>query len=230
MRPGFKIVVIDDGFLGKYIARELSEHYNGADDKVVTTPLSGYSESTVCDLLVDATGSVGAFPPSCRLTVSLGAEPSDAAAVRFALPAVVGTGMRGPLMEMARSISRGVYYHLKGDEMRVSVVHAVDVARAVALVASGVCPPGAYILSDGHDPLVSEVAEGLAFRLGQKRVYTLPPRVFRWLAMIGVAKSADFGRPCPLVGYRPLIDAVGEWKPVNTVEYLKNHDYGNDDF
>lgn len=230
MTAGLKIVVIDDGFLGKYIVRELSGRYSGFDDEVVAIHLSDYSESTVCDIVVDATGSIEVFPRSCRLTVSLGSVPSANAAVRYALAAVVGTGMGGPLMEMARAISRGTYYHLKGDQTRLPVVHAVDVARAVALAAGGACVPGDYYLSDGRQPLVSDIAEGLAFRLGQKRIYTLPPKWMKLMAFAGLAKQIEFQSPDISQTLVSLADAVEEWRPVDTVEYLKTHDYGNDAF
>ena len=53
---------------------------------------------------------------------------------------VVGTGMGGELRRLVNSIYRGTYRHVTGNDARVSVVHAVDVARAarMAVAQSGI--------------------------------------------------------------------------------------------
>lgn len=232
MPKSFIIAIIDDGFLGKYVEKELERRFDDDVAKIVKLPLPSYDSGIACDVLIDTSGAVKNFPSGCPVTVSVGAMPSENAAMRFVLPVVIGTGMKGSALDMARSINRGTYYHVKGDDdRRAHVIHAVDVARAIGLAVAVDCRAGTYFLTDGRNPLVSEIAEGLAHRLGQKRIYTLSPKWFRFMNKMGLAKKIEFS---PMEMCRPamplLSDAVDGWNPVDTVEYLKTHDYGNDDF
>ncbi|MCM1520028.1 MAG: hypothetical protein NC098_04515 [Lachnoclostridium sp.] len=98
------------------------------------------------------------------------------------IPYVIGTGMDGLMINIATKIDRGTWFHIKGNEAKVSVIHALDVARiAVELAGKG----GNYIISDGTDPTWHDLTEAISVRVGHKRIPTVKPAVARWLARLG---------------------------------------------
>ena len=132
--------------------------------------------------------------------------------------AIVGTGMCGLPMRIASGIASGCYVQVKGNEARISVIHAVDVARA-ARVAAGV--PGEFWLTDRTDPGINELAEALAYRMGDKRLLSIGAgwarlwyggRYFRQLTTDAVVEDTFVGR-------------FPEFVPVSVVNYLRTHVY-----
>jgi len=95
---------------------------------------------------------------------------------------VVGTGMGGPLRLLVNRIYRGTYRHVTGNEARVSVVHASNLAD---IVAHSIFGCGVYNVTDGENPTRHDLAEALAWRLDHKRIYSLPLSKARILARIG---------------------------------------------
>lgn len=237
MPTTFRIIIVDDGFLGKYIERELSAHPVRVGQAVELLPPDSYQSGLTADAVIDPTGTVAGFPADC-LSISVAVRPCASASLRLWLPAVVGTGMRGQLMEMARGINAGWYFNVGGDRSRMSVVHAVSVASAVRLAVKSGGYSGDWLLTDGLDPLRGEVASALAERLGQKRLYTLPLKWHKILARLGdllpflpysterlKAMTAD----ALTVGKR-FDEVCPGWLPVDTVNYLKTHDYSDENF
>lgn len=237
MPAPFRIIIVDDGFLGKYIERELSAHPVRVGQTAELLPAADYAPAMTADAVIDTTGAVADFPADC-LSVSVAANPCAKARLRLSLPAVAGTGMRGQLMDMARGINAGWYFNVGGDRSRMSLVHAVSVASAVRLAVKSGDYAGDWLLTDGCDPLRCDVASALAERLGQKRVYTLPLKWHKILARLGdrlrflpyssarlkamtddaIKGGSTFAGVCP------------EWHPVDTVNYLKTHDYSDETF
>lgn len=153
-------------------------------------------------------------------------EPGDDVALRRGLtvlfcPNVVGTGMTGLPMEIARQIARGSFYHLADNETRLSTVHAADVAKAVRLaLGSGL----ALTVTDGADPTFHDFAEALAWRINQKRVLTLSskwvswiisPRLRRIITTDAVADGSEFA-------------SRFDFHPVPVTEYLRTHIYDDE--
>ncbi len=148
-------------------------------------------------------------------------EQKPSGSVGLFCPAIVGTGMTGIAMTLAKAIAGGRLYHITGNEARVSTVHAVDVARAVKAVLGS---EGDFTVTDGCDPTFHDLAEALAHRLDSRRIYTVKPRLARWI-MSGalrelittdhVENGEDFARKF-------------DFKPVSVVEYLKTHIYDDD--
>lgn len=136
-------------------------------------------------------------------------------------PNIVGTGMTGLPMAMATAITRGTYFHISGNEARVSTVHATDVARAVALLPG---KPGVYTLTDGFNPTFRDLAEALAFRLGDKRIFTLRRRWARWLMDRRLIESVTTGA---IVRGTDFAEAFG-FQPVAVTEYLRTHVYDDE--
>lgn len=144
-------------------------------------------------------------------------------------PPIVGTAMQGMLRSMVNSIYRGTYHHIADETQRLSVVHAVDVARAILdLAPTG----GIYNLTDGVNPTRRDLAEALAHRMSDKRIYTLRPKRARVTAKIlDFVPFATFGSKTLAERYTTLtfscdkaIKALG-WRPNSVTEYLRTHVY-----
>ena len=92
---------------------------------------------------------------------------------------IVGTGMKGTLRSMVNGIYRGYYHHIKENNARRSVIHATDVSAAVNKIAS---IGGVFNLTDGVNPTVYDLAEALAYRMGDKRIYTMSMGFAKFIA------------------------------------------------
>ena len=146
-------------------------------------------------------------------------------------PLIVGTRMKGTLRSMVNGIYRGYYFHFKGNDARRSVVHAVDVSHVVRLISP---IGGTYNVTDGVHPSVYDLGEAFAYRIGKRRIYTIP----MWMAKFA-AKCGD------ILGYNnspittlklshltntltfnsDVIEKVLDWKPNDVTNYLRTHNY-----
>lgn len=140
----------------------------------------------------------------------------------------VGTGMTGLPMEFARWIYRGWLMHFPGNEARISVVHACDVAGCVASFARKSDPllSGAVLnITDADNPTVHDFLEALAYRMNQKRISVLGTRPQQWIAariygrrkmhLLTTTVTFDGSKVRSMLG-------VG---PVKVTDYLFNHIY-----
>lgn len=102
-------------------------------------------------------------------------------------PAItVGPGMHGQLAKMADAVARGVYFHIRGNKARRSLVMVDDVARAVCLTL-GVS--GVFNVTDGREHTVVEIANAIAANIKEnkwvlsmpKGLIVWPLRLFGWL-------------------------------------------------
>lgn len=157
-------------------------------------------------------------------------EANDVALAILRSPAIVGTGMRGPLRKMVNSIYRGSYHHIEDETCRMSVVHATDVARAMVMLTGH---SGIFNITDGVNPSRHDLAEAFAHRLNDKRIYTLRAKRARIVARIcDFLPFAGYGRKVLAERYRTLtfddarLRRTIEWEPNSVVDYLKTHDYG----
>ncbi len=131
---------------------------------------------------------------------------------------IVCTGMTGWVRDLAGKIARGTFIALAGNEARRSVVHAVslpDAARAV------IGCDDTFNVTDTVDPLLSDLADALAWRIAQKRIFSIPARWYRIL--FGKKKLADIGRS--LTFSCEKLRSSGLYNPVSVVDYLKTHVY-----
>lgn len=217
MTPPTILISDHNSFITKYIERQLQDSPLHPQQKIVH---AGTDMSY--DLTIDVTDS--------RITI----EGTHRATVILMLPAVVGTGMGGELGRMAAMINRGTYFHVSGDDARLSVIHATDVGKAVAIALSNPSITGTYHISDGINPTWHDLAEALAYRMGQKRIYSLTlkrwQRMARWADRL---KLSQFGsRQLKLITTDAIVDTnqwtidAGEaWHPTDTTEYLRTHVY-----
>lgn len=136
----------------------------------------------------------------------------------LACPEIVGTGMTGFPRRLAEAVMRGSFMHVPGREVPVSLIHAVDVGQAARLVCG---TPGTYRISDGRSHNVDDLADALAFRMGDKRIFTLRMKVLQWLwapsferltAGLQTVDGRDFAEKY-------------DFKPVDVTDYLRTHEY-----
>lgn len=136
-------------------------------------------------------------------------------------PNIVGTGMTGLPMDLARRIARGSYYHLEGNDARISTIHASDVARAVRLSLG---TPGTFTVTDCVDPTFHDFAEALAWRINQKRIITLSSKWVRWI--ISPSLRRIITKDLTFDG-KEFANRFG-FTPTPLTEYLRNHNYDDE--
>ncbi|MDE6099401.1 MAG: hypothetical protein K2L80_08830 [Muribaculaceae bacterium] len=136
-------------------------------------------------------------------------------------PHIIGTGMTGLPREMVNKIHRGTFFHIKGVEEHLSVVHASDIALAASCCMNS---GKTLIVTDGADPSYSELAEALAFRLDQKRIFTIGERWARWRY-----NSALYNTLTNTLTFssRRLQDEFG-FTPTPVCRYLTTHIYNDE--
>ena len=117
---------------------------------------------------------------------------------------IVGTGMAGMPRELAEKIYRGTFIGISGNEARRSVVHAVslpDAARAVMAT--------------------DDLAEALAWRIAQKRIFYMKPK---WFSLL-FGKKRLINESVTLTFSCEKLRSFSGFDPVSTVDYLKTHVY-----
>jgi len=176
---------------------------------------------------------------------------------RCGLPAVtlrcahiVGTGMTGLPMDVARGIMRGIVAHFpqprtprprwgrapgaeapKVEPVYLSVIHAVDVALA-AYTLTGENAPGevksgcttVFNLSDGANTSVDELIDAIAYRMNDKRVGTIKRRWARLLWGRRLYNALTTSLTFNSTRYTRLTSI----QPNNVVTYMRTHVYDHD--
>lgn len=133
-------------------------------------------------------------------------------------PNIVGTGMNGRTRRMAEGIYSGRFFHVAGSEGRTSVIHATDVARAAALAAGS---EGQFILTDGTSPSIRDLAEALAFRIDDKRLFTLPA----WFCRRWYSKEFYSFLTSDTTRTETFTEVFPDFRPADTLNYLRTHIY-----
>lgn len=163
-------------------------------------------------------------PAQCRAAIVEPQTDTDnfgADTVVLRCPNIVGTGMTGLPMMIARRIANGSFYHLGQNDARLSTIHASDVAVALAMAIDS---PGIYTATDCNDPTFHDFAEALAHRLNGKRILTLNSRWINWIISPALKKTItrtqiyDGTEFCRKFNFSP--------HPV--VDYLRTHIYDDE--
>ena len=153
---------------------------------------------------------------------------------------VVGTGMEGFTGRLARDVNNGSYMHVKGNDAQRSIVHAIDVAKAVRAVAEKAgddCIEGVYNLTDRSGATIEQLADAIAYRLGNKRIFTTGLKAAKALALLGDITLGALpwsskklkARTTTLTFNSFAISKHTTWEPMSVTEYLKTHKYSEDD-
>lgn len=136
-------------------------------------------------------------------------------------PAIVGTGMNGKPWTLACAIAGGRLYHVAGNEARMSVIHATDVAEAVALALDD---SGSYTLTDLANPTVTQLSEALSRRIDNRRIYTLKPF---WAKML-MPRSLYTAVTTDAVSDGSEFAEKFNFKPSPVTTYLTTHVYDDE--
>lgn len=153
---------------------------------------------------------------------------------------VVGTGMEGFTGRLARDVNNGSYMHVKDNEAQRSIVHAIDVAKAVRAVAEKAgddCIEGVYNLTDRSGATIEQLADAIAYRLGNKRIFATGLKAAKALALLGDitlgalpwSRKKLKARTTTLTFNSFAISKHTTWEPMSVTEYLKTHKYSEDD-
>ncbi len=145
---------------------------------------------------------------------------------------VVGTGMTGFPMWLAVGIDAGWLVHVRGNDAAISVVHAIDTAAIAAIVSSKLLAGQIFEpmnIIDGTTTRVDDLIDALAFRINDKRVWTLGG----FLARVAT-RFYDKSRLSEMTTTLTFDDArqiaATDLYPLHPVtEYLRTHDYTADD-
>lgn len=190
------------GFLLPYFQRELGVSEDDdplpsvAGVKIVTDEAEGYVD--------------GEFDDYCR--------QRQLPVVVIRCPYIVGTGMGGLTRKIAAGIFKGTFVHITGNDARISVVHATDVAKAASIAAGS---QGSYTLTDGTDPTVHDLADALAYRMGDKRIFSIGPRWAKLWYGGTYYTTLTTSHTAP----DTFSTVFPDFHPVSVVEYLKTHVY-----
>ncbi len=215
-------------FLWPYIIKAASAHTltDNAGEADVAIMVSSTDIYTPGELLL-AAESTPANPDSAWIghESAFAAGCENCRTIILRCPNVIGTAMTGFPRELAESIFRGTFFHFKGNEARVSAVHAADVAAAIAALAEMPTAEGIYNISDGENPTLHDLAEAIAFRMNNKRISTLSTKGQLWFGRLiygkkrystyTTSRTFDCSRLCRTIDYRPT----------PTTEYLRTHVY-----
>ena len=140
------------------------------------------------------------------------------------VPYVIGTGMDGLMLRMARGISRGFHAAIKGNETRWSVIHATDVAGVALCVARSGKKNACFTVS--APPIgVSDLQEALSFRIKNKRLGKVSPR---WAKIIYGSELYALLNTDRIVDTTDFEAAFPEYSFSNPAEYLKTHVYDDE--
>lgn len=146
------------------------------------------------------------------------------------LPYVIGTGMDGLMMDIVRMIKRGTMFHVKDNDARTSVIHALDVARIAVAAAT---TEGDYTVTDLSSPTWHDLVEALSVRVDHKRVPTLSSRLARLAAMVGPIIGGPDKTMLQTItsdySVTPTLPDQYCTGMINVAEYLSNHEYDEND-
>lgn len=139
---------------------------------------------------------------------------------------VIGTGMTGRMLLLAKAINSGAYMHLHEYNPYRSYIHVSELA---AIVRDIIGKPGIFNLTDGQSHSLHELADALAIRMKNKRIFKIPKLVskilFKVINFIPAGHklrqqtSSDLTFSCA-----HLETTLPNLKHLNVVEYLKRTD------
>lgn len=136
----------------------------------------------------------------------------------IARPAIMfGTGVDGPMLSLFNRVIRGHYVHRRGNDAKVSLVTALDVARCLVKLAGH---PGIFNISDGLAHRWIDIVEAMTANAGaRKRMTHLPEKwirfLYRWFGRLPIVEEClspdalePFGRTCVLSNAK-VVEAIG---------------------
>lgn len=162
--PEIAIELCGNDFLLPYI-QQLFPMPEGKSADDIAAPVAGVKITTECS----SAPADNAFDEYC--------EAQGIPVVAIHCPYVVGTAMNGLTRRIAAAIYSGRYVQIRDNKAAISLIHAEDVAQAVKQSAG---MEGSYVLTDGAETPINSLADALAHRIDNKRLFTIALRWARW--------------------------------------------------
>lgn len=140
-----------------------------------------------------------------------------------------GKGMKGEMARLFNDVINGRFLHVRGNEARISIVCASDVADAIKNLHS---IGGIYNISDGKDTSWLELAEAMSANSGaMKRQITLPEKyaklawkIVPWLPAVKASLSPETQsyrrKPFTLSSER-IKATLLDWNPYLALEVIR---------
>lgn len=144
--------------------------------------------------------------------------------ITLKVPYVIGTGMNGLMLRLARGIARGFHLKIEGNEARWSVIHATDVANAALRIVNEELSDKEFIIS-APPVRVGDLQDALSFRIKNKRLGTVKPR---WAKIIYGSELYGLLTTDNIVDTSDFELAFPDFIFANPAEYLQTHVYDND--
>lgn len=215
-----------DHFLYKYIVAEFDDY----------TP-SSFSEATTyatdADIaVVLPSDDVIIEIPKASSYVFINTRPTIEPAAQLLTAHIIGTAMDGIPMTMAKLINRGTYYNTSESEAHLSVVHAIDVAKAAKCLVG---MQGTYYINDDTNPSFAQLAEALSWRLGHKRIPTLSEKTAKWANLLGWLIGGANKKLLTQLTTETILPPTSEYlkqvgiPTINVVRHLSTHQYSETD-
>ncbi|MDE6638570.1 MAG: hypothetical protein K2K32_10095, partial [Muribaculaceae bacterium] len=140
-----------------------------------------------------------------------------------------GKGMKGEMASLFNEVVNGRFIHVRGNDSRISIVCACDVANAIKNLHS---IGGIYNVSDGKDATWLELAEAMSANSGaMKRQITLPQKwadwawkLAPWLPAIKTSLSPETQacrRKSMTLSSDLIRETLPDWNPYPTLEVLR---------
>lgn len=225
-RPRLLVAAPGREFLRPYFERLMDEYrltdsLDDADAAIMisSTDIYDVTEGNNYNELTSVNPSSSWARAEADFTASAQQRGLDAPILRAA--DIIATGMTGLPRKMAEQIYRGTYVGISGNEAQRSFIHAVDLPAAARIAISR---PDIYNVCDRSATLINDLADALAWRIAQKRVFDIRPRWYK--LFFGRKKFEEMCRTLTFSSEK--ICSTGDFRPVDVVQYLKTHKYDDD--
>lgn len=214
-------ITTENEFLRPYIKREMGKTEPSFSVMVSSTDI--YVPDA--EALITEDGATDESSPWAAYERQFINEYPDGIILRAA--PIAGTGMTGKIRRLAEEIHGARFFHFPANEARKSIVHASDVAKVVAILAKDGVPDGSgriFNICDGEDPTLHDIAEALAYRMGNKRISTLSTKPQQMIGRLLYGKRYGYYISDERFNGLALCEATG-FRPVSVCEYLRTHVY-----
>jgi len=164
-----------------------------------------------------ATSEVGRSKARAEVEVEKWGKAHDIIVTILRPAMMFGDGVHGIPSIIFSDVASGRYIHIRGNVMKLSIVTALDTARAIRAL-HGI--PGIFNVSDGRTPTLLDLTEAMSINAGHHRRMTHLPikwaRAMKLLAGLyppiadALARAIDFAdTPSKTLSNRRLLDATG---------------------
>lgn len=196
-------------FLYKYFDRAF-------DREIVETPVKNDLPAVIITAEGAAdTSELQTFRKSCH---ELGLR-----LITLHVPAVIGTGMGSPTIDLVRNIARGTLFKIKDNSARWSLIHAVDVPEAVKYILANNTSDN-HILQ-GKNYAVNDLIDALAFRMNNRKVGTVSDK---WGRVLHSKRLYQLMTGDMLTSAVSPSEQLEGFDYTDVTEYLKTHVYDDE--